>query len=199
MQRLLIGALLVLVMIIGGCEMTVGTYNNIAKRDNDIDAKWATVLSTYKLRSDLVPNLVEIVKGYASQEASVLQGVTEARAKATQITLPSNATPEQIAAYGAAQKELSAGLGRLLAVSENYPDLKSNQNFLKLQSQLSNIESQANAARNSHIRSIQAYNINVTSVWGRIVASVTGYQKRPQATFDDEGAIKIAPKIEFKK
>ncbi len=136
---------------------------SIPQSKNQVDAALAEVTNQYKRRSDLIPNLVETVKGYAKQERETLQAVVEARAKATQVTLdPSKATPEQIERFQAAQGQLSQALGRLLMVSENYPDLKSNQNFRDLQAQLEGTENRIAQARRRYIESIQAFNNLIT-------------------------------------
>ncbi|MCM2281045.1 MAG: LemA family protein [Bdellovibrionaceae bacterium] len=154
-QRFSKGLSLVLVMLsLSGCGI-----QSIPQSKNQVDAALAEITNQYKRRSDLIPNLVETVKGYATQERETLEAVVSARAKATQVTIdPSRATPEQIAQFQGAQGQLSQALGRLLMVSENYPDLKSNQNFRDLQAQLEGTENRITVARQRYIEAIQGFN-----------------------------------------
>jgi LemA protein len=146
------------VALLSGCGL-----QSIPQSKNNVDASLAEITNQYKRRSDLIPNLVETVKGYAKQEQSVLVGVTEARAKATSITIdPSKATPEQLQKYQSAQGGLSQALGRLLAVSENYPNLKSDQNFRDLQAQLEGTENRITVARQRYIDAIREFNNLIT-------------------------------------
>lgn len=172
-------------------------YNSIQKNDEAVNAAHAQVLSVYKKRADLIPNLVETVKGYASHEKEVFAEVTTARAKATQITLPSNATPEQAQAFLESQKGLQSSLSRLIAIAENYPQLKADQGFRDLQRQLDEVETQATAVRNKYIRSIQAYNSTVRRFPTNITAAIFGYERKPQLQFEDEAEIKKSPKVTF--
>lgn len=176
----------------------IGTYNAFQTRDEQVSAAWSQVLSVYKKRADLVPNLVSTVQGYAGHENTTLNEVTKARAAATAITIdPSKSTPEQLQAYANAQQGLSAALGKLLAIKESYPDLKANQGFLKLQDELGAIEGQATAARNRYIREVAAFNVNVRSFWSGMVAAKYNIAVKPQLKFDDENAIKTAPVVKF--
>ncbi len=172
-------------------------YNSIQKNDEAVNAAHAQVLSVYKKRADLIPNLVEIVKGYASHEKKVFTEVATARAKATQIALPSNATPEQAQAFLESQKGLQSSLSRLIAIAENYPQLKADQGFRDLQRQLEETETQATAVRNKYIRSIQAYNDTVRKFPTNITAWLFGYERKPQLQFEDETEIKKSPKVIF--
>lgn len=172
-------------------------YNSIQSLDEGVNASHAQVLSVYKKRADLIPNIVEVVKAEANFEKSTLEAVVNARAKATQVTLPENATPEQVKTFMDAQKELGSGLGRLLAVSENYPNLKSNAGFADLRKQLSEVESQATAARNKYIRSIHDYNIVVRNWWNWVGVALSGAKVKPQVQFEDEATIKKSPQVKF--
>ncbi len=172
-------------------------YNNIQALDEGVNAAHAQVLSVYKKRADLIPNIVEVVKAEANFEKSTLEAVVSARAKATQVALPENATPEQVNTFMDAQKELGSGLGRLLAVSENYPNLKSNAGFTDLRKQLSEVEAQATAARNKYIRSIRDYNIVVRNWWNWIGVALSGAKVKPQVQFEDEATIKKSPQVKF--
>ena len=174
----------------------VGKYNAMVTAEENVKTSWAQVENQYQRRSDLIPNLVATVKGYAAHESQVLESVVEARAKATQVVVdPSTTSPEQLAAFQAAQGELSQALGRLLAVAENYPDLKANQNFLELQAQLEGTENRITVARNAFNEAAQSYNVLLRRFPNNIVASIFGFQQKAyfQAV---EGADK-APTVEF--
>ena len=174
----------------------VGVYNDLVASQENVESAWAQVENQYQRRADLVPNLVATVKGYAKHEQETLDQVVEARAKATQITIdPSNATPQQLAAYQSAQGELTQALGRLLAVAENYPDLKANQNFLDLQQQLEGTENRIAVARQLFNDSARAYNTSLRKFPNNIIASMGGFEKKPY--FEAEQAAKQAPKVEF--
>ena len=162
-------------------------YNAFVAAEEEVESAWAQVENQYQRRSDLVPNLVATVKGYAAHEQETLEGVVEARAKATQITIdPTNATPEQLAAFQAAQGELSQALGRLLAVAENYPDLKANENFRDLQSQLEGTENRIAARK---------FNTAIRRFPNNIIAGICGFEKKPY--FEAEEGANKAPKVEF--
>ena len=161
-----------------------------------MESSWAQVENQYQRRADLVPNLVATVKGYAAHEQQTLEGVVEARAKATQITIdPATATPEQLAAYQAAQGELSQALGRLLAVAENYPDLKANQNFRDLQAQLEGTENRITIARQMFNETAKAYHKTIRRFPNNILAGIFGFEKKPY--FEAEEGASKAPKVEF--
>ena len=162
------------VLALGGC---VGSkYNSIVTKDESVTRSWNDLQSAYQRRADLIPNLVNTVKGYAKHESETLQGVVQARAKATQITLdPSKATPEQVAAFQQAQGELSQALGKLLAVTENYPDLKANENFSQLQAQLEGTENRINESRKLYNAEVQGYNVLVRSFPMNIFAGMFGF------------------------
>lgn len=171
-------------------------YNGLVSAEEQVESVWAQVENQYQRRADLVPNLVATVKGYASHESETLQGVIDARARATQITIdPSNATPEQLAAYQAAQGELSQALGRLLAVAENYPDLKANENFRDLQQQLEGTDNRITVARQLFNEEAMKYNKMVRKFPTNIIANMFGFEKKPY--FEAEAGANKAPKVEF--
>ena len=174
----------------------VGKYNAMVTLEENVETAWAQVENQYQRRSDLIPNLVATVKGYAQHESQVFENVTEARAKATQITIdPANASPEQLAAFQAAQGELSQALGRLLAVAESYPDLKANENFRDLQSQLEGTENRIAVARNAFNEAAQQFNVLIRKFPNNVVAGMFGFEKKPYFEAD-EGADK-APTVAF--
>lgn len=174
----------------------VGKYNAMVTEEENVETAWGQVENQYQRRADLIPNLVSTVKGYAAHESETLTAVMEARAKATQVTLdPANATPEQLAAYQAAQGELSQALGRLMAVAEAYPDLKANENFLQLQSQLEGTENRITVARNEFNERAKAFNVLIRKFPGNIVAGMFGFEKK--AYFEADAEAKNAPKVEF--
>ncbi|HZZ62489.1 MAG TPA: LemA family protein [Roseiarcus sp.] len=174
-------------------------YNVIPTKEEAAKAAWAEVQNQYQRRADLVPNLVATVQGYAKQEKDVLTQVTEARAKATAIHVDANdlADPEKIKAMQQAQAQLSGALGRLLAVSENYPDLKSNQNFLALQAQLEGTENRIAVARRDYIAAVQDFNTSLrtfpTALWAQSVFRDT----KPMVPFTAEAEAQNAPKVKF--
>lgn len=150
--------LVIIILVVSG----VGTYNTMVAGEETINGEWAKVETQYQRRSDLIPNLVSTVKGYAAHEQSTLDAVVSARAKATQVTLSAdNLTPENIEAFQAAQSEVSSALSRLLAVAENYPDLKANQNFLELQAQLEGTENRIAVARTRYTESVKSFNVMI--------------------------------------
>ena len=174
----------------------IGKYNAMVSADENVKTAWSQVENQYQRRSDLIPNLVATVKGYAAHESQVLESVVEARAKATQVVVdPANATPEQLAAFQSAQGELSQALGRLLAVAENYPDLKANQNFLELQSQLEGTENRIAVARNEFNKAAKTYNVLVRRFPNNVVASMFGFDQK--AYFEAEPGAEKAPVVQF--
>lgn len=174
----------------------VNAYNTFVAAEEEVESAWAQVENQYQRRADLVPNLVATVKGYAAYEQQTLEGVVEARAKATQITIdPAHATPEQLAAFQTAQGELSQALGRLLAVAENYPDLKANENFRDLQAQLEGTENRIAVARQLFNETAKSYNKTIRRFPNNILAGMFGFEKKPYFEAE-EGAAK-APKVEF--
>jgi len=174
-------------------------YNDFQRLDEAVKANQARVLNVYQKRADLIPNIVATVKGEANFEQETLTKVIEARAKATQVTPPdpAKATPEQMKAFVEAQKEIGSGLARLLAVSENYPNLKANAGFADLRRQLSEVETQATAARAIYIKSIRDYNVLARRFPTNLTASVFGYETKPQIQFEDEASIKKTPQVKF--
>ena len=181
---------------LAGCGVnTIPTYEQSAK------AAWSEVLNQYKRRADLMPNLVETVKGFADQERTVLTDVTNARAKATQVqaNIPADilTNPEAMQKLQEAQSQLGGALGRLLAVVERYPDIKSGQNFLALQSQIEGTENRIGVARNDYIKAVQAYNTEITTFPGRIWRAVMYPSSKEMATFDIAANEMQTPKVDF--
>jgi LemA protein len=181
-------------LILSGCG-----YNTLQTQDEQVKSAWSEVINQYQRRADLIPNLVNTVKGYAAQEQQVLLGVTQARAKVGSI----QATPELIndpqalAKFQAAQGELSGALSRLLVVTENYPQLKSDQNFRDLQAQLEGTENRITVARNRYIQAVQNYNISVRSFPNNLTAMAFGYKPKPNFTVENEAAIAKPPAVDF--
>jgi LemA protein len=191
--------LVVFTLFVSSLGLTGCGVQEIPRAKNETDAALAEITNQYKRRADLIPNLVETVKGYAKQEQETLTRVVEARAKATQVTIdPSKATPEQINRFSQAQGELSQALGRLLVVSEQYPDLKSNQNFRDLQAQLEGTENRITVARQRYIETIKTFN-NLVSVFPTSLTNslIYHYDKMPQWGGDVTEAEKQAPKVSF--
>ncbi len=183
--------LVMLAMLLSGCG-----YNQIQQKDEAVKAGWSEVLNQYKRRADLIPNLVNTVKGYAAHEAQVLTAVTEARAKVSQINVNAS-DAASLAQYQAAQGELSQALGRLMAVSEAYPDLKADASFLNLQTQLEGTENRITVARGRYITLVQDYNTYIRSFPQNLVAKVFGYQPKPNFTVENEAQIQNAPNVDF--
>jgi len=193
-NRLLTAFLVLATLSLSGCG-----YNTLQSTDEQIKASWAEVLNQYQRRADLVPNLVNVVKGYAAHETQVLLGVTEARAKVGSI----QATPELIndeqafARFQAAQGQLSSALSRLLAVSENYPQLKADGLFRDLQAQLEGTENRITVARNRYIKAVQEYNVTVRSFPTNLTAMMFGHDQKPQFTVENEREIARPPTVDF--
>lgn len=189
-------ATLVAALAMGGCGV-----NNIPTYEQDAKAKWSEVLNQYKRRTDLIPNLVETVKGFAEQEKSVLTDVVEARAKATQMQIPADivTNPEAMKKFQDAQGQLGGALGRLLAVIEKYPDIKSGQNFLALQSALEGTENRIGIARRDYIESVRRYNTEITTIPGRWWRTFLYPSSKEMAAFDIPADEQKAPKVDFKK
>lgn len=189
---LLVIGVLILIMV-GG---TLTTYNGLIAKDEAVATAWGNIQSQYQRRADLIPNLVSTVKGYAKHESETLENVMAARAKATQITVNAdNLTPEKLKQYQAAQGELSQALGRLMAVSENYPNLKANENFSELQAQLEGTENRINESRQIYNSAVQTYNVSVRRFPANIVTGMFGFDKKNQ--FEAEAGAEKAPKVEF--
>jgi LemA protein len=174
-------------------------YNSIQSQDEQVKSAWSEVLNQYQRRADLIPNLVNTVKGFAAQEQQVLLGVTEARAKVGSIQATPDLVnnPEALAKFQAAQSELTGALSRLLVVTENYPQLKSDQNFRDLQAQLEGTENRITVARNRYIQAVQNYNVTVRSFPGNLTAKMFGYQPKPNFTVENEAAISKPPSVDF--
>jgi LemA protein len=181
-------------VMLSGCG-----YNEFQTKDEQVKAAWGEVLNQYQRRADLIPNLVATVQGYAAQERDVLVGVTQARARATSV----NVTPETLNDPAALQKfqqaqgELSSALGRLLVVAENYPQLKSDQNFRDLQAQLEGTENRITTARNRFIKAVQDYNILARQFPTNLTAMMFGYKQKASFTVEDEKSISRPPKVDF--
>lgn len=174
-------------------------YNALQRADESINAAWSEVVNQYQRRADLIPNLVETVKAFASQEKNVLLGVTEARSRVGSIQVSPEMVndPAALAQFDAAQGELSSALSRLLVVVENYPQLKSDANFRDLQAQLEGTENRIAVARQRYIRSVQDYNVIVRSFPSNLTAMIFGFDTKPQFTVENEREIQQAPKVDF--
>ena len=187
---------IIAIVIIGAIAACVSTYNGLVTMDENVNGQWANVETQYQRRADLIPNLVNTVKGYASHEKGTLEGVVEARSKATQIKVDANdLTPAKLAEYQKAQGAVSSALGKLLAITENYPDLKANQNFLELQAQLEGTENRINVARKNFNDAAQNYNTTIRRFPKNILAGMFGFDKK--AYFEAEEGTEKAPKVEF--
>ena len=174
----------------------IGGYNGMVKMDEQVQNSWANVETQYQRRADLIPNLVSTVKGYAKHEQQTLEDVVKARSEATQVKVDSeNLTPEKLAAFQKAQSGVSSALGRLLAVAENYPDLKANQNFLELQSQLEGTENRITVARKDFNDTAKSYNQAIRQFPKNILAGMFGFEKK--SYFEAEAGSEKAPKVEF--
>jgi LemA protein len=193
-RRLIFTLMLIVSGLLSGCG-----YNTLQSSDEQIKASWSEVLNQYQRRADLVPNLVNVVKGYAAHEKEVLENVTAARAKVGSI----QATPELIndeqafAKFQAAQGELSSALSRLLAVSENYPQLKADGLFRDLQAQLEGTENRITVARNRYIKAVQEYNVVVRQFPSNLTAMLFGYKVKPNFAVENEKEIAKPPKVDF--
>jgi LemA protein len=196
MRKLLTLFILLSTLALSGCG-----YNTIQSNDEDINAKWGEVLNQYQRRADLVPNLVNVVKGYAMHEKEVLEAVTEARAKVGSI----QATPDLVkdeqafAKFQAAQSGLSSALSRLMVVSENYPNLKADASFRDLQAQLEGTENRITVARDRYIAAVKEYNVTVRTFPNNLTAMAFGYKTKPSFTVENEKAVSVAPKVDFSK
>ena len=183
--------LTVLLSLLSGCG-----YNQIQQKDEATKAAWSEVLNQYKRRADLIPNLVNTVKGYAAQEREVLIRVTEARAKVGQIQVNAD-DAESLAKFQAAQGELSGALSRLMVVTENYPNLKSDQSFRDLQAQLEGTENRITVARGRYITTVQDYNTYIRQFPQNFTAKMFGHKEKPNFTVENEAAISNAPSVDF--
>lgn len=196
MRVLLAFSILISSLTLSGCG-----YNTIQSKDEEVSAQWAEVVNQYQRRADLVPNLVNVVKGYAAHEKEVLEAVTVARSKVGSIQMtPELVNDEQaFARFQAAQGELTSALSRLLVVSENYPQLKADGSFRDLQAQLEGTENRVTVARNRYITSVKEYNVTVRTFPNNLTAMLFSYKTRPSFTVENEKAISTAPKVDFGK
>jgi LemA protein len=194
MRRLALTALAAATVLLSGCG-----YNTLQRTDEQIKAAWAEVVNQYQRRTDLIPNLVATVKGFAAQEQQVLLGVTNARAKvgAIQATPELVNDPQAFSRFQQAQGELSAALSRLLVVVERYPQLKSDQNFRDLQVQLEGAENRIAVARNRYIKAVQEYNVVVRQFPSNLTAMLFGFKEKAQFTVENEKAISRPPTVDF--
>jgi len=183
--------LLLLIPILNSCS-----YNKFVTLEEQIEAQWAQVENVYQRRADLIPNLVNVVRGYAAHERETLEGVIEARAKATSVQIdPTNLTPETLQQFDQAQQGLSSALSRLMVVVERYPDLKANQNFLELQTQLEGTENRIANERRKYIELVGDYNGTIRRFPNNLVASVFGFERKPN--FEARPGADVAPVVEF--
>ncbi len=195
MQKIYLKLLTVLLLLnLSGCG-----YNNFQSLDEEAKASWSEVLNQYQRRADLIPNLVNVVKGYAAHEKDVLTQVANARSKVggMQVTADVLNDPEAFSKFQAAQGQLSSALSRLMAVSENYPNLKADQGFRDLQAQLEGTENRITVARNRYIETIKVYNVAVRSFPQNLTAMIFGYKTKPSFTVENEKAISAPPTVDF--
>lgn len=187
---------IVVVLLFAGYSWVKGTYNTMVTQDEGVKTAWSQVENQYQRRMDLIPNLVNTVKGYATHEKETLEGVVSARAEATKTTIdPSNLNEESMKKFQAAQGELSSALSRLMLVIERYPDLKANQNFSELQAQLEGTENRISVERKRFNGTAQSYNTYIRSFPTNVLAGMFGFQ--PKAYFSAESGAEKAPKVEF--
>ena len=191
MRSLKIALIAVASMLLSACG-----YNTLQVQDEQVKSAWSEVVNQYQRRADLIPNLVNTVKGFAAQEQAVLVGVTEARAKATQINVDAN-DPQSLQQFQAAQSELTSALSRLMVVDERYPELKSDQNFRDLQAQLEGTENRITVARNRYIQAVQDFNVTVRQFPTNLTAMLFGYKVKPNFTVENEAAIATPPTVDF--
>ncbi|MBO7286248.1 MAG: LemA family protein [Alistipes sp.] len=174
----------------------VSGYNSLVSNEENVGKAWANVESAYQRRSDLIPNLVNTVKGYAQHEQKTLQDVVEARSKATSIRVDaSTATPEQMQQWIEAQQEVGSALGRLIAISESYPTLRANENFLALQTQLEGTENRIKTERDRYNEAVKEFNVKIRRFPTNILASIFGFERREM--FEAEAGAEIAPEVQF--
>ncbi|CAG0975094.1 MAG: LemA family protein [Bacteroidetes bacterium] len=189
-----IGVVALIVIIL--YSVTIGAYNSMVEKDEAVSGAWSQVENVYQRRTDLIPNLVETVKGYAAHEKEVLTGVVEARSKATSVNIdPSNLNAESIKKFQAAQEGISSALSRLMVVVERYPDLKANQNFLQLQAQLEGTENRITVERQKFNDTAKEYNTYIRKFPKNIIAGMFGFEKR--AYFEAESGAEKAPQVKF--
>jgi LemA protein len=186
-----IALLILIAAMLSGCG-----YNQIQQKDEAVTAAWSQVLNVYKRRADLVPNLVATVKGYASHEERVFTEVTQARSKVGSINVNAD-DPASLARFQQAQGELQSAIGRLLVVSENYPQLKADQNFLQLQAQLEGTENRITVERQRYIQAVQDFNTYIRQFPTNLTAKVFGYKPKPNFSVEDEQQIQQPPTVDF--
>lgn len=185
-----------LIALIGLFALNSCSYNKMVEKDEAVSTAWSNVETQYQRRADLIPNLVNTVKGYAQHEKTTLEAVMSARSKATQITVdPANLTPEKMKEYQQAQGEISNALGKLLAISENYPELKANQSFSELQAQLEGTENRITEARKRYNAAVEEYNILVRSFPNNIFAGMFGFERKNK--FEADAGSSQAPSVNF--
>ena len=186
-----------LIVVIGAIAIwLISSYNGMVKMDEKVSSAWSNVENQYQRRADLIPNLVNVVKGYASHEKETFEAVVSARSKATQVTVdPENLTPEKLQEYQKAQGEVGATLGRLLAITESYPELKANENFKELQAQLEGTENRISVERRNFNEIARTYNSAIRSFPRSIIAGMFGFEKRPY--FEAEEGANKAPEVKF--
>jgi LemA protein len=196
MKKSLITIIAIVAVIIVIGMWAAGAYNSMVTVQEKATTAWSNVQSTYQRRADLIPNLVETVKGYAAHEKETLEGVINARSKATSVNIdPENMTPEKLKEFQQAQGELSTALGRLIAIQENYPDLKANENFKELQVQLEGTENRINEARNTFNAAVQEYNVTIRRFPKSLLAGMFGFDK--MSKFEAEAGAEKAPQVKF--
>jgi LemA protein len=189
-------ALKVISLVVASLFLSACGYNTLQVQDEQVKSAWSEVVNQYQRRADLIPNLVNTVKGFAAQEQAVLIGVTEARAKATQIKVDAN-DPASLQQFQAAQSEVSSALSRLMVVVERYPELKSDQNFRDLQAQLEGTENRITVARNRYIQAVQDFNVTVRRFPTNLTAMLFGYKVKPNFAVENEAAIAKPPTVDF--
>ena len=186
----------ILMALVAAFCLTSCTYNKLVEEEETVNQKWADVEAQYQRRADLIPNLVNTVKGYAAHEKEALEAVVNARSRATQITLdPSSITPEKLQEFQAAQGEVTQALGRLIAIAENYPDLKANEQFSELQAQLEGTENRIAESRRLYNEAVQTYNVSVRKFPNNIWAWIFGFDKK--TPFAAEVGAEKAPEVQF--
>jgi len=193
--RVVLWGILAVILLVG--VWVFSNINTIPRQDEAANAAWSQVLNQYQRRADLVPNLVATVKGYAAHEEKVLTEVTNARARVGQITAPDPTDEKAVANYQAAQRELGGALSRLLVVAEAYPQLKANENFLTLQSQLEGTENRISVARRDYIQAVQTYNTTLRTFPGRLVAAIFLSGREAQGEFPGRAGAEKAPQVQF--
>ncbi|MFY0253570.1 LemA family protein [Chitinophaga sp. 30R24] len=195
MKKGMIVIVVLFLLVLAGCG-GCNKYNSLVSMEENVKNKWGVVQSSYQRRADLIPNLVATVKGAANFETETLEKVIQARASATQVKVDVNdLSPEKIQQYQAAQGQLSQALGRLLAVSESYPDLKANANFQNLQAQLEGTENRINVARNDFNDAVRSYNSAVRAFPGNVIAGITGFKQK--GYFEAAAGAENAPQVKF--